>query len=201
MPYEANELIDRCKPGDHICMFYRSEEERNMTISYFIMIGLEGGEQVLYIDRNEDHSAIIRALHKLSIDTNSAMASGRLSIADSNSTYFSSGNFDADRMINLLKNYSETTPKESFTGLRIIGDVPCDGGCQASIDNFVKYERELNYFFPGSNTSALCLYDLALFPEGLPHPQILSAHPLILHNNKIFENPDYQPPSKKEAVE
>ena len=185
IPLEVNELIDRYRSGDHIGMFYRSEEER-----------------VIYIDRYEDHSAIIRALQKLSVDTDSAMASGQLSITDCNSTYLSSGDFDADRMINRLKNYSETTPKESFSGLRIIGNVPCNGGCQTSIDNVVKYERELNHFFPGSNVSALCLYSLSLFPEDSPHhSQILSAHPLILRNNKIFENLHYQPPLKKELVE
>jgi len=171
-----------------------------MIVSYFIMIGLEGGERVLYIDRDEDPSAIILALQKLSIDTDSAMASGQLSIADSNSTYLPSGHFDAGKMTDLLKNYSATTPKERFSGLRIIGDAPCDGGCQTSIDNFVEYERGLGYFFPGSNVSALCLYDLSLFPEGLPHPQILSAHPLILRNNEIVDNPDYQLPFKKETV-
>jgi len=202
IPLEVNELIDRYRSGDHIGMFYRSEEERDMIVSYCIMIGLEGEERVIYIDRYEDHSAIIRALQKLSVDTDSAMASGQLSITDCNSTYLSSGDFDADRMINRLKNYSETTPKESFSGLRIIGNVPCNGGCQTSIDNVVKYERELNHFFPGSNVSALCLYSLSLFPEDSPHhSQILSAHPLILRNNKIFENLHYQPPLKKELVE
>ena len=200
IPLEVNELIDRYRSGDHIGMFYRSEEERDMIVSYCIMIGLEGEERVIYIDRYEDHSAIIRALQKLSVDTDSAMASGQLSIVDQKSTFLSLGYFDPDHMISQLKNYSETTPKERFSGLRLIGDVPCDGGCQTSIDNFVKCECELNHFFPGSNASALCLYDLSLF-AGTPHPQILSAHPLILRNNQIFENPDYQPHLKSDVSE
>jgi len=187
MPDEVVDLMDNCQINDHMCGFYMSEEERDVTVSYYILIGLEKGERVIYIDNDNDHSAIIRGLQKLSIDVDSVIASGQLSILDRKQTYLSLGHFDPDNMINQWKEISGSNKKKNYSGLRAVGDVPCDDSHGKILDKVLQYEVELNNFFPNNDALALCMYNRSLFPkESLA--RILFTHPLVLHKNTVCTN-------------
>ncbi len=165
-----------------------------MIVSYFILIGLEMGERMIYVDGDEDHSNIIEALRKLSVDVDSVTASGQLSILDRKQTYLA-GEFDSGRMINYWKDSYESAMKNNFPGLRVAGDVPCEEEDGSLIDKIVEYEVKLNPLFSKNNILALCLYNRSLLSDTAVH-NILRAHPAVIHRNTVCRNYEYVPPEE-----
>lgn len=187
MPDDVAGLVQNCQINDHICAFYESEEDRNMIVSHFLFIGLIKGEKVVYIDADENNSGVKRALSKLSVDVDSAIASGQLSILDRKQTYIELGHFDHEHMITSWKKFTDLAVKESYSGLRAAGDVPSYDEEGGILDKVLRYEVELNNFFPNNKALALCMYNRSMFPEEVLS-EILFAHPLVMHKNTICNN-------------
>lgn len=187
MPDDVIGLVEKCQINDHICAFYNSEEERNMIVSHFLLIGLLKGERVIYIDTDDNNFAIKQALLKLSVDVDSKVASGQLSILDRKQTYLELGHFDHNHMIGRWRQSTDLAIKENYPGLRASGDVPCHDEEGQILDKVLRYEVELNNFFAKNKALALCLYNRSLFPEEALS-KILFAHPLVMQNNTICDN-------------
>lgn len=195
LPSEVIGLFENCQIGNHICAFYETENERDLLVSYYIFIGLEKGEMVFYADGNENQSSIKHALRKFSVDVDSAISSGQLTIADKTQVYQLSSGFDKERTTKSWTDMSHLAKEKGFVGLRVAGDVACHD-CKGSIvDKIVQYEVGLNNIFPGSNALALCLYHRPSFSEEALS-QILCAHPFIIDRKIVCENFDYIAPGK-----
>ena len=195
MPDDVIRLVNKCQINSHICAFYNSAEERNMIASHFLFAGLIKGERVIYIDSDENNNAIKSALYKLSIDVDSTIASGQLSILDRKQSYFEQGYFDGNHMIERWKHSTDLAIKENYPGLRAAGDVPCQDETGDMLDKVLQYEVELNNFFPKNKALALCLYNRSLFPEEVLS-KILFAHPMVMHNKTICYNSFYVSPDE-----
>lgn len=187
MPNDVIGLVEKCQFNDHICAFYNSEEERNIIAAHFLFIGLIKGEKVIYIDTDDNHNGIKQALSKLSVDVDSEVAAGHLSILGRKKTYLVLDRFDQDNMINLWKQSTDLALKENFSGLRASGDVPFNDEEGEILDKILQYEFELNKFFPENKALALCLYDRSLFPDEVLS-KILLNHPFVMHKNTVCGN-------------
>jgi hypothetical protein len=196
MPNEVVELAEKCQFNDHICAFYSSEEEKNKIAAHFLFVGLLKGEKVIYIDTDDNNNAIKQALSKLSVDVDSEVAAGQLSILERKKTYFALERFDQEHMLNLWKQSTDLAVKENYSGLRASGDVPCNDDEGEILDKILQYELELNNFFPENKALALCLYNRSLFPDEVLS-KILLNHPFVMHKNTVCDNSFFVSPDLK----
>ena len=193
MPDDVVGLVNKCPIHSHICAFYNSDYERNMIVSHFLFVGLIKRGKVIYIDTDENNNKIKKALKKLSVDVESATASGQLSILGRKQGYLEQGQFDGSHRIEKWKQATDQAIKENYTGLRASGDVPCQDESGEILDKITQYEVELNNFFPENKALALCMYNRSLYPEETLS-EILFAHPLVMIDKTICDNPLFVSP-------
>lgn len=189
------ERIVDSRPGSHICLLYRNEEEHRVVLTEYIRRGLERGERVVYIVDASTAEQIREFLRQAGIDVESAERRGQLLFLTSQEAYLREGSFDPQRMIALLKEETEKALTAGFTGLRVTGEMTWALRGLPGSERLIEYEALLNEFFPGSACTGLCQYDVRRFPPGILL-DVLRTHPVVALGMHLHENPFYVPPKE-----
>jgi hypothetical protein len=179
------------RPG-HICAFFDSREQEYDVLSPYYLEGIEEGEQVLTIvdaHRHDDHCKRLRA-HGIPVD--SALASEQLKVFTSEETYTLGGQFDAQRMYDLLQS-ALATAKHQGRKVRTSGVMDWSAQGCAGTEQLIDYEARVNVLVPMYDCTLLCVYDLARV-SGQMAMDILTTHPYVVHRRRILENPYYVAP-------
>lgn len=185
--------LEKIAPGEHVCGFYRDKEEEYAIVVSFFHAGLLNNEKCIYILDDSGRRDVVQAFKKRDIDIEKFIKSGQFELLSSEETYHKGGYFDPDRMVELLRQNEEMAVKEGYRGLRVSGEMTWALKKQPGVDRLAEYEAKLNYFFPGSKTSAICLYDEKKFePKVLLN--IIYTHPKIIINGSLYQNHIYLPP-------
>jgi hypothetical protein len=90
-------------PGTHLCLLYRSEEERRAVLTEYIRRGLEAGERVLYTADTPGGLEIREFLQKAGIDVREAERRDQLRFITAEEAYLRTGRFDPKAMVDLLR--------------------------------------------------------------------------------------------------
>jgi len=189
--YTTRTITD-LKPGDHLCQIYETEEEHRKLLTPYLIQGLRNNEKVLYIVDTHTAEVILEYLNSEGFDPNPYLDSGQFSIITRNEAYVKEGNFDPDRMIELLRSETEKAIKEGYGALRVTGEMTWALRGLPGSEKLIEYEAKLNDFFPGSKALAVCQYDKNQFsPEILLN--ILKTHPIAVIGTEICDNPFYVP--------
>ena len=184
--------ITDLKPGDHLCQIYETEEEHRKLLTPYLIQGLRNNEKVFYIVDTHTAEVILEYLNSEGFDPNPYLDSGQFSIITRNESYVKEGNFDPDRMIELLRSETEKAIKEGYGALRVTGEMTWALRGLPGSEKLIEYEAKLNDFFPGSKALAVCQYDRNQFsPEILLN--ILKTHPIAVIGTEICDNPFYVP--------
>ena len=184
--------ITDLKPGDHLCQIYETEEEHRKLLTPYLIQGLRNNEKVFYIVDTHTAEVILEYLNSEGFDPNPYLDSGQFSMITRNEAYVKEGNFDPDRMIELLRSETEKAIKEGYGALRVTGEMTWALRGLPGSEKLIEYEAKLNDFFPGSKALAICQYDRNQFsPEILLN--ILKTHPIAVIGTEICDNPFYVP--------
>ena len=187
--------LEQLNVHDHLCLIYKSHEEQLVTAIPFIRIGLERGEQCIYIADDNNASVVLDAMRTEGIDVDSTIKSGALSVVTKREAYLKQGYFDPDLMIIFLKEVTDAAKSAGFKALRVTGEMTWALGGDRGVDRLMEYESKLNYFFPGNDALAICQYNYNRFePEVIR--DVIYTHPIVIYGAMVCENLYYVPPDE-----
>jgi PAS domain S-box-containing protein len=186
--YDIKEL----KPGDHLCILYKTDDEHKALITPYLRYGLENNEKVFYIVDARSSETVLNYLRQDDVDVDSFIESGQLMMLTVNESYMKGGIFDPDGMIRMLTDETNKALEEGFSALRVTGEMSWALKGLPGSDRLIEYETKLNEFFPNNKALAICQYDCRVFePQILL--EILTTHPIAVLGTEIYENFYYIP--------
>ncbi|MDD2922985.1 MAG: MEDS domain-containing protein, partial [Anaerolineales bacterium] len=193
-PHLTNALA-RLKTGDHLCLIYETRKEQFAAAAPFMRIGLERGEQCIYIADENTARAVTNALRADGVNTKAALASGALTIVSKRETYLKDGYFDPDAMIRFLEESVNRAKAEGYSALRVTGEMTWALGGDLGAERLIEYEAKLNFFIPKHNALAICQYSRKRFNSAVIL-DVLRTHPLVIYGGAVCRNPHYIPPEE-----
>jgi formate hydrogenlyase transcriptional activator len=179
--------IKALKPGDHLCCIYESDEEHRTLLKSFLKEGLLRNEKIMYIVDVRSAEDILDYLRSVSVNVEPYVNKGQLNILSVDESYMSSGVFDPDGMISLLKEETKRALQEGYAALRVTGEMSWALRGLPGSDRLIEYENKLNDFFPGNKCLAICQYDRRRF-EAKILLDVLTTHPIAIIGNQLYDN-------------
>jgi len=200
---DEKQVIVELKRGSHLCSIYRDKDEQLSVIIPFLKGGLRRNERCIYIVDENTKEDISRILQGGGYDLEKGLArTGQLQFFTKEDSYLKDGNFDPDKVINLLKLAQEDALENGYDGLRVTGEMTWVLTRLPGTEKLIEYESKLNYFLPSSSTSALCQYNEKKHSEAIL-AGVLLTHPKVVLYGKVYDNPYYSHPdvflAKKDA--
>ncbi|HKV48402.1 MAG TPA: MEDS domain-containing protein [Candidatus Acidoferrales bacterium] len=167
--------------GDHLCVFYRSEDALMEVLSPFIAEGLRKGERCFCVQRPEIFQRLEYDLRFIGVDVDSARKIGALEFHSADHVYLPGGRFEPAIMIDMLLRSIEGSLKRGFSGFRSAGDLSWAVEGRNECSQLLGYEALVEECFPGKPAAGMCQYPIKSFP-----PEILKSV-LGLHRQRIVE--------------
>jgi hypothetical protein len=153
----------------------------------FVRQGIANHEKMLYIVNLQTAAQLHATLAKADIDVDVLLEKGQLIIQTAKEAYLKDGQFDPDKMIELLQVEGDKAVAEGYAALRITGEMTWALAGEPGSERLVEYEAKLNHFFPTSNCYAICQYDRRRFDAEMLL-DILYTHPKVLLGTEGFDN-------------
>jgi signal transduction histidine kinase len=185
--------VARLRPGDHLCLIYRSAAEQTAALVSFYKSGLTAGERCFFVGHGVSARRLERALEGAGVAVDAERERGALVLLTRREDWLPAGRFDPGAMMDVLRQAEQQALDDGYSGLRaswnmawVLDGTPC-------ADRLLEYETHLGRFLPGSRTCALCRYGR----ESLAADCIqdaLHTHPLAVLGHQICHNPYYEPP-------
>ena len=174
--------------GDHICAFYRGQDERDQVIIPYLRAGLDAGDRCICVLDSTDPDGMHDALPG---------DPEQLSLHRSEDSYLHGGSFSPDEMLR----FWETAASEAFMDgvypfLRAAGEMTWALRDVPGVSQLISYEAQLNRFLPRYPQVVLCLYDLEQFTDGEILLDVLKTHPKVLMSSMVFDNPWFIEPDE-----
>ena len=165
--------------GDHICVFYRSENALMEFLAPYIAEGLRKDERCFCVQKPHTLRRLIYDLRFIGIDTDREVERGALDLHVEDEVYLPNGRFEPEKLMDMLLKSIETAVKNGFSGLRTAGELSWSVRGRNECDRLVGYEKLVDKYFPGKQVIGVCQYAIDEFsPEVLD--LILDAHRLHL---------------------
>jgi PAS domain S-box-containing protein len=187
------------EPGHHACFIYGTGDEHRAVMTQYLKLGLERGEQVLYIADAHTPGNILKYLQDNGLDVEPNLSSGQLSIISAAEVCFRDGSFDYQRIIDVLWSERGRALAAGYTALRVTIEMTWLLREQKGAKELVEYESRLNRFFPAKkgfgNCVAVCQFDRRRF-QAEQLLDALSTHPLAIIGREIHDNFYYLIPEK-----
>jgi signal transduction histidine kinase/CheY-like chemotaxis protein len=181
------------KPGIHMVILYKNEEEVIQPIVSYIFGCLERNERCIYVSGDTNIEKLIIELKK-EFDYDFYIEKGQLLMMDKSEAYSKSGEFIPFMMINVLKSLVNESLEMGYSGMGITGELSWVLNYEDGIERIYEYEWMLNdQIFNDYNMSAVCRYNIKKFSDEVI-TNIIQLHPFIIYNGSIHENPYYLPP-------
>jgi PAS domain S-box-containing protein len=187
------EAIERLSVHAHLCIIYETPEDQFAAVIPFMRVGLERGEQCMYITDEHTASEVLAAMRSGGIEVDAALASGALVIATKQDAYLKQGYFDPDWMIEFLKETAAASKAAGYSALRATGEMTWALGGDPGVERLIEYEAKLNNFFPHYDALAICQYNRHRFsPEIII--DVIRTHPMVIFGGLVCRNFYYVPP-------
>jgi hypothetical protein len=182
------------EPGDHICCLYRGLRERDEVLLPYLTNGLTAGDKCICIVDASEPSEFLASLPR-EADADARADTKQLELLRSSDTYLRSGTFSRPEMLEFWKTAMSDATTEGYALTRAAGETSWSLGPETDMNEFVRYESELNREFTGAPQVILCLYDLDRFGGDLVM-DVLKTHPKMLLGGSVVENPNYLTPDE-----
>ncbi|MEV6867741.1 MEDS domain-containing protein [Streptosporangium subroseum] len=155
------------RPGEHLCLTFDDDEEREPVLAAFVSDGLARGDQVIYHTDMTHPAVLIGLLRGWGVDPDPFLARGQLRIDGAEETYFSGGCFDPDLAVESLAKAAAGALRQGYRALRVTGEMSC--ALRSGPERLAEYESRIKPILETGTAMAVCQYDRRLFaPEQLP---------------------------------
>jgi hypothetical protein len=169
------------KHGDHICVFYRSEDALMETLTPHFAEGLRRGERCFGVQKSRTLKRLFDDLRFLGIDPEKEVKRGSLVLHTDDTGYLTNGKFEPEKMIDLLLKAIDDCVKDGYSGFRSAGDLTWAAKGRQDCNQVIGYEKMVEDCFPGQPAVGLCQYSIDSFP-----PDVLEAV-LATHKTQLVE--------------
>jgi chemotaxis family two-component system sensor kinase Cph1 len=188
----------RLEPGDHVCIFYRSDDELAATAADFIAEGLRRGERCWYVPTGTEGSLVRGALRRRDVDVTAESRRGALEILAVSDAYVVHGSFNPEATMNVFSDAIENALKDGFTGFRAAAEMSWALTVQGGAELLIAYEALLRSLFSTSRATGLCLYDRRRMPLEIVNGALVT-HPVVAlgggyHRNPLYDNTTHSLP-------
>ncbi|WP_449064983.1 MEDS domain-containing protein [Planomonospora algeriensis] len=173
------------EPGDHLCLPFSDDAEQREVAAAFITGGLARGERVLYFTDRRSPQTVHSWLP--ADDLAAALCSGQLSVRTAEDSYLAAGRFDADAMVTALKEETERSLRDGYTGLRVSGEMSWALRDVPGAGELEEYEREVAAVFATGLATAVCHYDTRLFGPARTRA-LTRCHPALVGMNALYHD-------------
>jgi DcmR-like sensory protein len=182
MPLRDSPLF-QFRHGNHICLFYRSEDSLMEVLTPYIAEGILRGERCFCAQKPEVLKRLLYDLRFIGIDTDREIQQGALDLHTEDETYFVNRRFEPQAMIDMLMRTIEEAREQGFAGLRTAGEMGWAMRGRNECDEILEYEKMVENSFPGKPAIGLCQYAVNEFrPETLD--SVLEHHRLHLDESR-----------------
>jgi len=182
-------------PGIHMCYIYSDEAQRRKIISQFLESGLLGGEKASYFMDVISTEEMNEHFSSLGLDRLLKEHEGRFSVATTKETYYPSGTFVPDEMLDRLGVFYTGSIEEGYTGARVSGEMSWAAKDVPGCSRLIEYEARVNDVLLTYPVNAICQYNASLFDGALLF-DVLSVHPMMIVHGQIVKNPYYIRPEE-----
>ena len=195
LPPKLLRALQQTHLHEHLCPIYETPDEQFEVTSAFLKIGLERGEQCLYIVDENSADTVLGAMRAHGVAVEKVLQTGALAVAGKQDTYLRGGHFNPDDMIRYLTEATRAARKAGFAGFRWTGEMSWKLGGAPGTERLMEYEARLNDFLRDHDACALCQYDQHRFsPEVIL--DVIRTHPLVIFRETVSRNPYYVPPEE-----
>jgi len=178
----------------HICALFKSTEDELDILHPFIREGHERGERIVLLLNDAEKSSRQERMTTDGIDADEAQRSGGLEIMTWGDAYLRDDKFDADSMLELVKEILSTSKLRGFRRTRLWADMEWALAEAPGVDQLAHYESRLNHFLPLTEDAVVCAYNIDRFPPKTIQ-DVVKAHPQLFvegecGSNRLYEHPD-----------
>src|ERR1700754_60277 len=128
----------------HICAFFDSRDEQYNVILPYMQEGLDRKEKVINILERACHEEHGERLSDAGILLQEKLASNQLNVLASEDTYLKGGNFEAEKMLQLLEDSLIEAHNEGYDSVRACGEMVWALKNVSGTDELIEYEARLN---------------------------------------------------------
>ena len=182
-------------PPNHLCSIYESPEEHFAVAMPFIRIGLERGEQCIYIADAGTEATVRDAMSADGIDVERAIATGSLILDQKEGAYLKRGAFDPEWMFTFWTDATAEAMRQGFSALRVTGETEWVLRGAPGLERWIEYESRMTHVLARHRCIALCQYNRGLFPPELVL-DIIRTHPIVVYRGVVCRNMYYVPPDE-----
>jgi hypothetical protein len=184
------EAVGEIPWGAHFCQFYGSQADLTETLVPYFEAGLRAGESCLWAAGDKLAAQKAEALMTDAVpEFKKFISTGQMEIVSTADWYTPGGVFNGDNVLQAWIDKEAASRSKGFAGLRLTGDTHWIE--RLGWNDFIQYERKLNYAFRPYNLVALCTYCM----ESCTASDVIDAcceHQFALARRegawKIFEN-------------
>ncbi len=187
--------FDDLRPGDHLCLLYRSGEEMREVVSAYLHTGLEREEKVMFVGDPAWERTLCEDLAGAGWDVEVLKESGRLAFTSSDDVYTPSGSFHPRATLDFWKKEVENLSRGEWKALRVAGDMSWALKSPGDMEALAAYEAEVNRLPGGEDCVLLCCYDARSFPPEVLL-DMLRTHAKVAVGGELLENVYYVPPGE-----
>jgi hypothetical protein len=180
------------RPGDHICMIFRNNDEKFSALIPFFRAGLEKNESCIFIADETTKPAFVTEMRNRGLDIRRFMKLGQFTLLTKHDTYLRNGCFDPDAMLSQLKEIAKKIQSDGYSAVR--GAAEMTWNHDKSKDRMLEYESMLNSVIPELKSIGLCMYDESKFGPAVL-AEVVHTHPFTLIYGSLYENQYYFSPA------
>ena len=181
--------------GVHICQIFSDEKERDESLKMFLVSGLRANEQTACFSEKVNEEELSLFFNEHNISYSEVVNSGLFSLSPVKEVYFKEDRFDPERMLELLKNYYESSVADGRSAARVIGEMSSDVEDIEGGSRLLEYESRVSLLLETHPITAVCQYDSNTF-SGSMIMDILKVHPLMIVRGSVVRNPFFIPPEE-----
>jgi len=161
--------------GDHVCVFYRSEDALMNVLTPYVAEGLRKGEKCFLVQKERVFQRILYDLQFIGVDTDAEIARGAIEFQSIAKAYRPKGTFEPEEMMVMLGSAIADALREGFTGFRSAGELSWAIEGQNECSKVIGYEEMVAAAYPGKPATGMCQYPIESFPADIL-ARILEAH-------------------------
>lgn len=141
--------------------------------------GLRRGERCFCVQKGEIIRRLFADLRFLGLDPEREIKRGALHLHTEEEIYYPNGQFEPERMMELLVQSIEQAVKDGFRGFRTAGELSWAARGDKDCNQVIGYEQKVQECFPGRPAIGLCQYPVDLFSKQTLNA-VLAAHRMHL---------------------
>lgn len=155
----------------HIILFYYDLGEKHQILFTYLLVGIERGEQAIYIASEETPRQIREAMTEFGLNVKGLEDSSALQIRNYDEVYLFDGKPDIPRTLTFLDEAAREANARGFKRVSVASEMACwfEYGY---VDELVEYEKTLQPRFT-TPLSAICAYNADILESETVSRQVL----------------------------